>query len=110
VVDGTFAGDTLPNFSDLFIGYEARIQAIFDRIVAASSVNFEPHRVCRRLQVWMPRLMQAVFEHFRHVIGCGHVSGLSRDTRCSRWPSWRYAEQAQINLTSFSLLEPRCIS
>lgn len=37
--DETFVGDTLPNFSDLFIGYEARIQAIFDRIVAASSVN-----------------------------------------------------------------------
>lgn len=37
--DETFVGDTLPNFSDLFIGYEARIQAIFDRIVAASSVH-----------------------------------------------------------------------
>jgi len=24
--DETFVGDTLPNFSDLFIGYEARIQ------------------------------------------------------------------------------------
>ncbi|MFS8054248.1 phage exclusion protein Lit family protein [Rhizobium sp. BR 317] len=40
--DGTFMGDTLPNFSDLFIGYEARIQTIFDRIVAASSVNPPP--------------------------------------------------------------------
>lgn len=37
--DETFVGDTLPNFSDLFIGYEASIQAIFDRIVAASSVH-----------------------------------------------------------------------
>lgn len=70
----------------------------------------EPHRVCRRLHVWMPRFMQAVFEHFRHVFGCAHVSGLSRDIRCSRWPSWRFADQAQINLTSFPLLEPRCIS
>lgn len=32
-------GDTLPNFSDLFIGYEARIRATFDSIVATSSVN-----------------------------------------------------------------------
>jgi hypothetical protein len=40
--DETFVGDTLPNFSDLFIGYEARIQAIFDRIVAASSVHPRP--------------------------------------------------------------------
>ncbi|GEM_PF-1653624 len=40
--DGTFVGDTLPNFSDLFIGYDARIQAIFDRIVAASSINPPP--------------------------------------------------------------------
>jgi hypothetical protein len=47
--DGTFVGDTLPNFSDLFIGYEARIQAIFDRIVAASSVN-------RLSSAWKPTL------------------------------------------------------
>ncbi|SFH42458.1 hypothetical protein SAMN05216459_13219 [Ensifer sp. OV372] len=40
--DGTFVGDTLPNFSDLFIGYESRIQAIFGRIVAASSVDALP--------------------------------------------------------------------
>ncbi|MBY3073929.1 hypothetical protein HFO65_30705 [Rhizobium laguerreae] len=40
--DVTFAGDTLPSFSDLFIGYEARIKAIFDKIVAASSVDFPP--------------------------------------------------------------------
>lgn len=41
---------------------------------------------------------------------CGHVSGLSiRRCGCRR-PSWRYAEQAQINSASFSLLEPRCFS
>lgn len=40
--DETFVGDTLPNFSDLFIGYEARIQAILNRIVAASSVYPPP--------------------------------------------------------------------
>ncbi|QTQ86062.1 hypothetical protein J8N08_22765 (plasmid) [Agrobacterium tumefaciens] len=40
--DETFVGDTLPNFSDVFIGYEARIQAIFDTIVAASSVHPPP--------------------------------------------------------------------
>lgn len=34
--DGTFVGDTRPS-------YEARIQAIFDRIVAASSVNPPPN-------------------------------------------------------------------
>lgn len=37
------------------------------------------------------------------------VRPVMRRRRC-RWPSWRYADQAQINLTSFSLLEPRCIS
>jgi len=32
----------------------------------------------------MPRFMQAVFERRRHVIGCGHVSGLV--VRCSGVP------------------------
>ncbi len=55
--DVTFAGDTLPNFSDLFIGYEARIQAIFDKIVAASSVDFPP-----KLECWFPRGTEPVLE------------------------------------------------
>src|SRR4051794_36980521 len=57
----------------------------------------EPLRVCRRLHVWMPRVMQAVFEHFRHAIGCGHVSGLKLRREPYRGPSWRYADQVQIN-------------
>ena len=43
-------------------------------------------------------------------IGCGHVSGLSMRRCGCRRPSWRYAEQAQINSASFSLLEPLCLS
>jgi hypothetical protein len=60
----------------------------------------EPLRVCRRLHVWMPRVMQAVFERFRHAIGCGHVSGLKLRRELYRGPSWRYADQVQINSTS----------
>ena len=29
------------------------------------------------VHVWMPPLVQVVFERLEHVIGCGHVSGLS---------------------------------
>lgn len=58
----------------------------------------------------MPRFMQGQIRAAGHVIRCGHVSGLSiRPCGCRR-PSWRYAEQAQINSASFSLLEPRCFS
>lgn len=37
--EGTFVCETLPNFSELYIGYDALIQAIFDRIFAVSSIN-----------------------------------------------------------------------
>ena len=48
----------------------------------------------------MPRFMQAVFERFWHVIGCGHVSGLMLRREPYRGPSWRYADQVHINSTS----------
>jgi hypothetical protein len=67
---------------------------------AAPRTSSEPLRVCRRLHVWMPRVMQAVFERFRHAIGCGHVSGLKLRREPYRGPSWRYADQVQINSTS----------
>ena len=78
--------------------------------LAASILRFEPPRVCRRLHVWMPRSMQVSFSAVVHVIGCGHVSGLFMQRRVCRRPSWRYADQAQINSTSSWLLEPRCFS
>jgi hypothetical protein len=30
----------------------------------------------RQTHLWTPREMQAVFEKYRHVVGCCHLSGL----------------------------------
>lgn len=50
------------------------------------------------LHLWMPPLMQVIFECFGNVNGCSHLSGLlMRRFRC-RWPVWRYAVQFQISL------------
>lgn len=37
----------------------------------------ETSAITRFVHVWMPPFVQAVFERFERVIGCGHVSGLS---------------------------------
>ena len=81
-----------PNASDALAGASV--------VKVTGTRDDEPPRVCRRLHVWMPRVMQAVFERFRHAIGCGHVSGLKLRREPYRGPSWRYADQVQINSTS----------
>ena len=60
--------------------------------------------------VWMPPFAQEVFERFDRVIGCGHVSGLQMRPDHDRWPVWRYADLAQINMASFELCGIHCVS
>ena len=35
-----------------------------------------PSLILGRITLWMPPLVQVIFERFERVIGCGHVSGL----------------------------------
>ena len=58
----------------------------------------------------MPRLMEEIFRRFEHVIGYGHVSGLSLRRFTCRGPVWRCEGQVQINTTSSILLAPHWFS
>ena len=56
------------------------------------------------MHVWMPPCMQEDFERLKHVIGCGHVSGLLMRHRLhGRGPVWRCADQVQFTNASFVL-------
>jgi transposase InsO family protein len=56
----------------------ATAMAVIDALEEACHTHGYPKaiRVDQGSHVWMPPLMQAVLEHFGHVIGYGHVSGL----------------------------------
>ncbi len=56
------------------------------------------------MHVWMPPCVQEDFEQLKHVIGCGHVSGLfMRHWLRGRGPVWRCADWVQFTNASFVL-------
>jgi hypothetical protein len=72
--------------------------------------------VCERwvhdpyFHVWMPPLMQEVYERVPAMIRCGHVLGLEGRPYTRRGPVWRCADQVQINTASAKLVEVHCFS
>ena len=56
------------------------------------------------MHVWMPPCVQEDCERLKHVIGCGHGSGLfMRHCSRGRGPVWRCADQVQFTNASFVL-------
>lgn len=119
--DETFVGDTLPNFSDLYIGYEARIQAIFDRIVAASSVHPPPKLQfteehssmlfkCKQSAASVTADWHGIASLWATSQGVGHLCAAMLNARRSGQPRLDFEESSEAELGFHFIQEAKALA